>query len=153
MYGQLFKNIFGVVLVLLSSATWSDTEVTIEFSENIAQFTDGRVEPRNLRDKFDCGERIYGVFRLSNLENGERHIATQWKSPGGKVERTNKRRIRISSDDQFVFLSAFIEFASANSLSSIIDPASGIEPYIGQWTVDVIVDKNRIKSGHFQVLC
>jgi len=150
---QSLEKLLGVSLMLLSVAAWSGVEVEIEFAQNITQFTDGQIKAKHLQDQFDCGERIYGVFRINNLDNGERRIITQWKSPGGKIERTNKRKIHISSPDQLVFLSAFIEIVNANSLSAIIDPASGFEPYIGRWTVDVIVDETRIDSGHFRVLC
>ena len=90
---QSIKKVLGIGLTLFSVAAWSDTEVLIEFAQDITQYTDGRIKAKHLRDQFDCGERIYGVFQINNLENGERRITTQWKNPDGKVERTNKRRI------------------------------------------------------------
>ena len=138
---------------LLSSLAIADTKVQIEFAQEITQYIDGRILTKNQRTRFDCGERIYGVFQLENLENGSHQILTQWKSPGDKIEQVNKRTIAISSARQVVFLSSSIEFAGGDPLSSIIDPAAGFEAYIGKWTVDVVVDDIILGSSSFQVLC
>ncbi|MBX2878722.1 MAG: hypothetical protein KTR32_02260 [Granulosicoccus sp.] len=142
-----------LVCLLFVQAIHADVDVKITFSENIVQFTDGRITAKNVRSQFDCGERIHGVFQLGNLESGSRKIHTQWRSPNGRVESVNKREIRIQSAQQIIFLSSSIEFSAGDPLSSIFDPAAGFEPYIGKWSAEVLIDNQLVKSAEFQVLC
>ena len=142
-----------VACFFIATAAWAEITIEIEFAEDISQYTDGRIEAKGSRSQFDCGQRIHGVFRLENLAPGSRKIHTRWRGPNGRIERVNKREIRIRSAQQVVFLSSSIEFAGGDPLSSLFDPAAGFEPYIGLWNAEVLVDNILVKSGKFQVLC
>ena len=127
--------------------------VDIQFARNVVQFVDGRILPTDVQTRFDCNERIHGVFRITNLGVGIHALETRWRNPVGKIERINSRRIRVREPEREVFLSSSIEFRGDSGLFALLDPSAGFEPYLGRWTVEAVGQGKVIGTAYFEVLC
>jgi len=143
----------GCAAMALNHGAAASPAVEIQFARSVVQFVDGRILPNGIRNRFDCNERIHGIFRITNLAMGKHALQTRWRSPTGKVERINSRRIRVRRPDRVVYLSSTIEFRGDSGVFALIDPSAGFEPYLGKWTVEAVVQGKVIGNAQFEVLC
>ena len=139
------------------SMCWIDVyaagQGTVIFADEVRRFTDGTIIPANEQNKFDCRDRIHGIFMFAQLSPGEHQLQSRWHDPTGQVVQVNRRRVIVQSEQQNIYLSSSIEFRSSNGLMSMLDAASGLESYIGQWKVVLTSAGKAVGEGGFQVIC
>lgn len=151
--GDRRSCVWLLVLMCWLTPAIAQSVIRIEFSRSVVQFVDGRILPGDVQTEFDCSERIYGTFMISGLGIGQQVLQTRWRSPRGKIERINSRRINVKDEDRVIYLSSSIEFRGESGLLALMDPSAGFESYLGTWTVEAINHGQSIGLGSFTVLC
>ena len=105
------------------------------------------------RKHFSCSDKIFTVVELSNLPKTKYDLSIIWKDP-----RENERE---RSDFPFTVahtetrLWTWLSLAPSDGASMIqwINPAAGLEEFIGLWTVDILINNRKIATKSFEVIC
>ncbi len=111
--------------------------------------------PENESQKhFDCLDKIYAVTELANLDKGKHEIEFQWTGPNGASREHTKYDFYITNKPS-TQLWAWLELSRAKGAAMIqwINPAAGLEEFIGVWEVELFVDGKSLKKGEFEVSC
>lgn len=103
---------------------------------------------------FDCLDKIYAATNLSNLEKGKHDIEFRWTDPSGDPRESTQYAFYIT-DEPKAKLWAWLELSRAKGAAMIqwINPAAGLEEFIGVWHVELFVDGKSLQKGEFEVSC
>lgn len=106
------------------------------------------------KENFDCLDKIYAVTELSHLKSGKHAIEFKWVDPSG-VAREHTNYDFYISDKPSIKLWAWLELSRAQGASMMqwLNPAAGLEEFIGQWELELLVDDKTIQQGKFEVSC
>jgi hypothetical protein len=144
----------GLLLLLAwTGMAHAEPVVEINFGASTRNFLDGRIEVVDAGESFDCSERIWGVVRVNGLPTGDNRLVIHWVSPHEErfLARPITKRVRDSNAD--VYISAFLELENSLNLVSFMDPAAGLEPYIGEWNAELFSNGVRVDGAPFNVIC
>ncbi len=111
--------------------------------------------PNNFIDhEFDCSDKIYAVTELSELQQGKRQIEFRWIDPSGKTRERTQYDF-FPDEESNAKLWAWLELSPAKGAILVrwLNPAAGLEEFIGEWSLELYVDKKRVQTDEFQVAC
>ncbi len=143
--------------LLLATGIYSPPVLAVDasgaFGRDTRNFVDGRIELQDPATKFDCFERIWAVFSVTDLDAGKQRLVIHWQSPNDELLKSRQVTRRIRSADETVWISSFLALEGSSGLASILDLSAGYEPYIGRWKASLMLNGREIAAGNFQVLC
>lgn len=104
-------------------------------------------------DNFDCSDKIYSVITLSHFPKGKFHITFIWTDPAGTDRERTEYPFYVREDEEKLWAWLQLSRATGAGMLQWINPAAGLEEFIGPWQVTVEVDGKKIASGSFEVSC
>ncbi|GGZ98435.1 hypothetical protein GCM10008090_03630 [Arenicella chitinivorans] len=104
-------------------------------------------------ENFDCSDKIYSVITLSNFPKGKFHIAFIWTDPAGTDRERTEYPFYVREDEEKLWAWLQLSRATGAGMLQWINPAAGLEEFIGPWHVTVEVDGKKVASGSFDVSC
>lgn len=110
--------------------------------------------PSNERiSEFDCSDKVYAVMNLKGIELGKHQLAVLWYAPNEEVREHTKFEIFVRTPEvrQWAWLKLHRAFGA--SMLQLLNPAAGMEEFIGDWKVEVKIDNKLIVSKGFKVIC
>ena len=105
-------------------------------------------------NEFDCSDKVYAVMNLEQIEPGKRHhLAFFWYSPDEELRELTEFPIftRNSNVKQWAWLKLHRAFGA--SMLQLLNPAAGMEEFIGDWRVEVKINNELIANKTFKVIC
>ncbi|MFT6031736.1 MAG: hypothetical protein ACI854_000261 [Arenicella sp.] len=105
------------------------------------------------KSNFDCSEKIFTVIELSNFAKAKYHLAIVWLDPSGTERERTEYPFTVVVDETRLWSWLSLSRAQGAAMIQWIDPAAGLEEFIGPWTVDVRINNQKIKTKKFEVLC
>lgn len=105
------------------------------------------------KTNFDCEDKIYTVVTLNTYPKGRHDLSVRWKDPSGETRETTNYPFYIRENETRLWAWLSLRRATGASLLQWINPAAGLEEFVGPWTVDVHIDNKKIDSKQFEVLC
>ena len=125
---------------------------SLEFNLSNKQGTpDGKVE-----NKFDCLDKIYSVTQARFLALGKHSVEFRWVNPHGEAQEITKYDFFVNtSNANGVDLWAWLKLSRGQGagLFQWLDPATGLEEFIGEWTVELLIDGEKLAQNNFIVNC
>lgn len=104
-------------------------------------------------DFFECSDRIFAVIEFNDLESGDHSLEIVWRDPAGNDRERNALTFPVSSSHERLWAWLKLHRPPGGTIASILDPASGLHEFIGEWRVEFWLDGNRVAGNRFQVLC
>ena len=104
---------------------------------------------------FDCSDKIYAVTELSNFKGEDKHgIEFRWIDPHGETRERTRYDFFMRSEPT-TKLWAWLELSRAKGAGMIqwLNPAAGLEEFIGEWKLELLLDGKTINNDHFEVNC
>ncbi|WP_147251002.1 hypothetical protein [Arenicella xantha] len=105
------------------------------------------------KTEFDCSDKIYSVIELTNFKHGRHAITIVWTDPSG----TDRERTEypFSVFEKETRLWGWLELSRARGAGMLqwLNPAAGLEEFIGPWVATIYIDGKKLESGSFEVLC
>ncbi|HEC11943.1 MAG TPA: hypothetical protein ENI80_01615 [Acidiferrobacteraceae bacterium] len=104
---------------------------------------------------FGCSGKVYGVLEIRGLERGKHRVDIWWIDPSGKRRERTRFPFQVFQDDHRIW--AWLRLIRPKD--SVIDrvfmgnSASGMEAFIGKWTVKFRVDRKLVRKASFKVIC
>jgi len=102
---------------------------------------------------FDCSDKIYTVVELSNYPVGEHHVSVRWKDPSDTTQENTQYPFNIVNTETRIWAWLSLTRGTGAGMLQWINPAAGLEGFIGPWLVEVSIDGKKISSKSFEVNC
>jgi hypothetical protein len=106
-------------------------------------------------ESFDCSQKIYAVVEAKGLQKGKRRIQVLWYNPRGrKQEHTDFEAYATGNQDRF-WAWLVLHRPDSGIVDRVLlqDRTSGMEDFLGTWTVKAYVDGLLVGKGSFKVFC
>lgn len=146
--GPLFLAalVFGL---LLSTAAHAKAEFKVYMT---TQAKDG--VPLNLpATDFSCNDTIYAVIEVSDLEKAKHELQATWRDPSGRDRERTQYPFWVHRDKERIWVWLKLHSSPEAALVRWANPSAGMDEFIGEWELDLLVDGKSIGKQSFKVLC
>lgn len=114
------------------------------------KFNAEETQPQSI---FDCDQKIVAVLLLKNYPVQLHDIVVKWMDPYGKERESTDIPTYTSKDSIYTWSSLSLHRDVTAGMLQWINPAAGMEEFIGEWQVKVMIGDKLIQSGKFTVVC
>ena len=103
---------------------------------------------------FECSEQIFTVLEVSDYPAGKYDLAVKWIDPTRDVREHTQYPFTVGSAGN-TKLWAWLELSRAPGAAMIswLNPAAGLEEFVGTWDVEVKIDNRLVSTLQFDVIC
>lgn len=108
---------------------------------------------KEAKERFDCSDQIYTVAELSNYPKGEYQLTVIWNDPNDSVREKTSYPFNVNNTETRIWAWLTLSRATGAGLIQWIDPAAGLESFIGIWNIEVLINGKRISKQTFDVSC
>ena len=111
--------------------------------------------PKSLpqENAFNCDDQIYLTIKFANHQPKLHQINISWKDPNGTERENNSFPFFVTEKESLAWASLKLHRSVGAGMLQWINPAAGMEEFIGTWSVDVKVQGLLNKTLNFEVLC
>ena len=102
--------------------------------------------------QFDCSDRIHLVITAAGLSKEKHELKALWFDPTGERKEMTRYKFDAMPITQ-VWAWLQLHGPTGAIVGQMFDPSFGMEEFIGEWRVDVLIDGTRIAEQKFRVLC
>jgi len=144
--------IFITLLVELYGATVAYSSGNEEYQLYLTNRIENNQPSSEKQDKFDCSDRIYLVLEARNLPLEKHELTVRWLDPEGDQQELTQYEFNGLS---YTRVWAWLQLHGPTSavIGKIFDQSFGMEDFIGQWVVIVLINKKKIGELEFNILC
>ncbi|WP_353414084.1 hypothetical protein [Arenicella sp. 4NH20-0111] len=106
------------------------------------------------KDSFDCLDKIYAVTDVKGFKKGKHIIEFRWVDPSGDTRERTVYDFFVR-DKPSTKLWAWLELSRGQGAGVVqwLNPAAGLEEFIGKWELKLLIDDKEFKSDEFDVNC
>lgn len=161
MLKQFKKAIISLMAFLLAlhftsatSAKTADDEKTKTSAELYFALEGQHSQPNTDRKKyFECSDKIFAVMELLDISKGKHKFSMRWNAPSGEERERVDYPFTVTQDTTRLWAWLNLIRSRGAGMVQWINPAAGLEEFIGPWTVDVYIDGIKLASESFSVDC
>ena len=148
------KAIFTFFFIFLSFACIAAQNPSATLTFNLGN--ENEAPDRVSRSKFDCLDHIFAVAKIASLTEGKHAAEFRWINPQGNSQEVTKYKFLVNYGNQAGGdLWAWLKLSRGKGagLFQWLDPATGLEEFIGEWRVELLIDGKELAKNTFQVNC
>lgn len=105
------------------------------------------------RTSFGCSDKIFTVIELSYLPKSTYDLAIVWIDPSNTERERTEYPFDVVTDQTRLWSWLRLSPAKGAAMIQWINPAAGLEEFVGPWTVEVRINNQKIASKNFEVIC
>lgn len=108
------------------------------------------------QEHFECSDTIYAVIEVTapDRQKPSTHLlVVNWFNPANELEQRTRFEFNSYGRGTRVWAWLRLSGSSGAAIGQMFDPAYGMEKFIGDWRADVLIDKKKLATHHFDVLC
>ena len=105
------------------------------------------------RKNFDCEDKIHTVIELSNFKPGKHSLSVVWTDPSSTDRERTEYDFHVREQNTRLWTWLTLSRANGAGMLQWINPAAGLEEFIGPWKVVVRIDNKEIETKKFEVSC
>ena len=134
-------------------ASQDSTKLNSEVAEPVADvfLTLNPKEPA--QTSFSCDDQIYLTIKFANHQPKLHQINISWKDPNDQERENNSFPFFVTQKESVAWASLKLHRSVGAGMLQWVNPAAGMEEFIGQWTVNVKVGSLVNETKEFEVLC
>ena len=102
---------------------------------------------------FSCDDQIYLTIKFANHQPKLHQINISWKDPHGEERENNSFPFFVTQNESLAWASLKLHRSVGAGMLQLINPAAGMEEFIGEWTVEVKVGSIIDEKQKFEILC
>lgn len=153
MLKMLSLQVFVTLSMLIPGVALStEPFANVIFASEVAEH-ENRVDPKNIKEDFGCGEPVHAVVGLEGLAIGPHDVEVIWIDPKGNALKADKGQVEIPRINWITYFSSFITVSAEGAASDASQSSSETSPYSGMWVVEVRSDGEFVGSGSFTMTC
>ena len=130
-----------------------NTESALENKLYFALEDENGLPQASKQTTFDCSDKVYQMVELSNYSPGRHHLSVRWVDPNSKTRELTEYWFHVKTKETKLWAWLSLHRATGAGLMQWINPAAGLEEFIGLWNVEVRVDDKPIGKPQFEVSC
>ncbi len=119
-------------------------------------FTSGDKHQRPLsetKDNFSCSDKIFTVVELNYLPKTKYDLSITWIDPSNTERERTEYPFTVSQDETRLWSWLSLSRATGAAMIQWVNPAAGLEEFIGPWSVEVRINDRKISTKSFEVIC
>jgi len=147
------RNIFCLVATLLFVVSGSASAATPAYNVYLTTQANGTIEPANRERQFDCSDVIYLFVESASTNALAAELKAVWSDPAGKDRVTARREFQRGEGGYWSWSGLQLNRPAGASIMRLVNPAAGMDAFIGEWSVQVVVNDRKITTLTFDVLC
>ena len=142
-----------IMLGLFSLAAFSQTDVEPSYSFSFSSKQQNGLPLLTNETQFDCSNQIYAIVNASNLPDEPINSTIIWRNPANEIQE--KTPVTLYPVDGKAFGWAWLKLhkTTGAALLSFIDDSIGMDEFIGDWQIELLVNNERVVKQSFNVLC
>ena len=102
---------------------------------------------------FDCNDKIYAVLELEDYAIGRHQLSVTWRDPETNTREQTSYPFNFRGKKLRLWAWLSLSRATGAAMLQWIDPAAGLEEFIGEWNVEVRINDKLLTRNQFQVNC
>ncbi|MCG6870935.1 MAG: hypothetical protein LJE84_01490 [Gammaproteobacteria bacterium] len=116
---------------------------------------ENNVPRRAPAQEFDCFQRIYAVVELDGYPRGTHQLEVVWQDPYRRVRERTRYDFHIATarTRTWAWLELRAPRATVFARFFLRDSADGMQEFIGEWLLKLLVDGRQLESRRFSVSC
>ena len=139
---------FGYLSVNFAVAN-QDPEYSFSFS---SQQNNGLPIISN-ESQFDCSNQIYAIVNAKNLDDQPVQATVVWKNPAGDIQEKTPVNLYPVEGKALGWAWIKLHKSTGASLLSFMDDSIGMDEFIGDWQIELLIDDKKVTDNSFNVLC
>ncbi len=113
--------------------------------------TNPKSEPQ--QGAFNCDDQIFLNIKFANHQPKLHQINIDWIDPNGTEREKNSFPFFVTEKESLAWASLKLHRSVGAGMLQWVNPAAGMEEFIGEWTVNVTVSDLLTQQLSFEVLC
>ena len=105
------------------------------------------------RSHFDCSDKIFTVVELNNLPKTKYDLAIVWRDPSDTERERTEYPFKVNQDQTRLWSWLSLSASQGAAMVQWINPAAGLEEFVGPWSVEIRINNKKIATKHFEVVC
>lgn len=105
------------------------------------------------RDVFGCSDKIFTVVELSHLPKTKYDLSIVWIDPANTERERTEYPFTVSLDETRLWSWLSLSPSEGAAMIQWINPAAGLEEFVGPWTVEIRINNKKITTKSFEVVC
>lgn len=114
------------------------------------QFGSPQKEPKTI---FDCSDKIFTVLELEDYAIGRHQLSVTWRDPETNTREQTSYPFSFRGKKLRLWSWLSLSRATGAAMFQWVDPAAGLEEFIGEWSVEVKINDKLLTRNQFQVNC
>lgn len=102
---------------------------------------------------FNCDDQVFTVIKFANHKPKLHQINISWKDPNGTERENNSFPFFVTEKETLAWASLKLHRSVGAGMLQWVNPAAGMEEFIGTWSIDVEVGSLLKRTANFEVLC
>jgi len=107
----------------------------------------------NERKHFSCSDKVFSVVELNNLPKTKYKLSFTWIDPNGNERERTEFPFTVTQAKTRLWSWLSLSASDGASMIQWINPAAGLEEFIGLWNVEIRVNGREISTQSFEVIC
>ncbi len=103
--------------------------------------------------EFGCSDRIYAVIKANGLAKKQHLLEAIWRDPHGKDREHTRYPFVVRHDQERIWVWLKLHRPSEAALVQFMNPSAGMDEFVGEWRIKVLVDGQLIDQKNFNVIC
>ncbi len=145
-----------IVLTLCVVQSSTAAKLTSEVTSYLtAKQIEGVPGYENQKD-FTCSDQVYLVIETAANEATtatDHQLSVIWHNPHGKVEQRTLYDFTHFRGGSRVWAWLRLSGPPSAAIARLFDPAFGMGEFIGTWSAEVKIDRKKVATHEFEVLC
>jgi len=138
-----------IIALLFSNTVYSSSPHSVYLT---ATELDG-IPAQQPETEFSCSDKIFAVLELSGLSKQKHKLDAIWRDPHGKDREFTEYEFQTHSDNERIWVWLKLHRPAEAALVSFINPSAGMDEFIGQWELRLIIDDKPFETKNFNILC
>lgn len=105
------------------------------------------------RTHFECSDKVYVVLESENIAKGKHSLSFRWKNPANEEQERVDYPFTVIDTKTRAWAWLNLIRSRGAGMITWINPAAGLEEFIGPWTVYAYIDDKKVADASFSVDC
>ena len=103
--------------------------------------------------QFDCSDTVYAVVQASAVEHGKHLLEAVWTDPRDEQREHTRYPFQVRQELTVMWVWLRLHRPGHAAITGMFNPSSGMNEFIGEWSVKFYIDGKSVDKKQFDVLC
>lgn len=141
------------LIFILTFCGLEQAQADANFSIILTAKTHDGVPSNEHNSEFGCGDRIYAVIKANGLAKSQHLLEAIWRDPQGKDREHTRYPFVVRYEQERIWVWLKLHRPPEAALVQFMNPSAGMDEFVGEWRVKVLVDGRLIDQKKFTVIC